>query len=84
MYDSKKHTSSSQNSQSMQSTRLVALIEESNVGVQTAASDKERGIGDWQHYQSPKEILAQVAAASRKQLPPPPAEPANERPAVSF
>ena len=40
--------------------------------VQISNDAKERGIGDWQHYQAPKQILAQVAAASRKQLPPPP------------
>ena len=26
---------------------------------------RERGAGDWQHYQSPKEILSQVAARER-------------------
>lgn len=36
--------------------------------------DKERGAGDWQHYQTPKEVLSQVAARNR-QLPGPPGPP---------
>lgn len=49
--------------------------------LQTTDPDKERGAGDWQHYQSPKDVLLQVAARKGSvALPPAPGQPAAAMP----
>ena len=41
-------------------------------GQGAAAPGHERGAGDWQHYQSPRDILAAVARQNQAQPPGPP------------